>query len=394
VRSLSDGWDAALGQALEERREQGLLRRLRPLDGVGDVVVTADGRQLLNLSSNDYLGLAGDPRLAEAAARGARRGAGATSSRLIVGTDAACLELEQRVAAFAETEAALVFTSGYQANVGAIAALVGPEDAVFSDALNHASIIDGCRLSRAAVHRYAHADVEELEALLRASPARRRLIVTESVFSMDGDVAPLAEIAELKERHGAALLVDEAHGVGVFGPRGAGLLHELGVAEHADLQLGTFSKAFGCSGAYLAGRRTWIDYLVNTCRSFVFTTGLPPAAVGAAAAAIEAVEQADDRRAALAAKAERFRGSLAEAGLDTCGSSTQIVPVLVGKAAAAVDASAALEADGVLGVAIRPPTVPPGTSRIRFSLKSTHTDEALERALAAIRAAIRPPVLV
>jgi 8-amino-7-oxononanoate synthase len=385
MRALASEWDVFFAEALAEREEQGLLRRLRPFEGVGPKLVSPEGRELLNLSSNDYLGLAGHPALAEAAARAAReRGTGATASRLIVGDDPAYEELEARLAEHKGTEAALVLGSGYAANVGVIPALAGRDDAIFSDELNHASIVDGCRLSRATVHRYRHRDVDHLEELLRGSSAGRKLIVTDTVFSMDGDAAPLAELVVLKEHYGAALLVDEAHAAGVFGAHGEGYAHQLGVAERVDLHLGTFSKAFGVYGAYVAGREDWIRHLQNTCRSLIYSTALPPPVIAAAAAALELVRGADEERRALQRKGERFRARLGEAGLDTCGSTTQIVPVLVREAEAALALSRGLEERGVLAVAIRPPTVPPGTSRIRFSLMATHDDADLERALDAI----------
>ena len=381
----SSEWDAVLARSLAELDERGLLRRLRPFEGVGPRLRAADGRELLDLCSNDYLGLAGHPALAEAAARAAReRGTGATASRLIVGDDPEYERLEARLAEHEGTEAALVLGSGYAANVGVVAALAGRGDAIFSDELNHASIIDGCRLSRADVHRYRHGDVEHLVEQLRGSGAARKLIVTESVFSMDGDVAPLGELVELAGRHGAALLLDEAHAAGVFGPHGEGLARELGVADRVDLHLGTFSKAFGVYGAYVAGRADWIRFLQNRCRSLVYSTALPPPVIGAAAAALELVREAGDARAALRRKAARFRARLCELGVDTCGSTTQIVPLLVGEPGDAVRLSGQLEERGILCIAIRPPTVPPGTARLRFSLMATHDDADLERALDAI----------
>jgi 8-amino-7-oxononanoate synthase len=377
-------WDEDLARRLSEREEAGLRRRLVPIDRPVEPVVEREGRRLVNLSSNNYLGLAGHPAIGEAMARAAGRGAGATASRLVAGTDHEVLELEERIAAFDGAEAALVFGSGYLANVGVLSALVGRGDAVFSDRLNHASIIDGVRLSRATVHRYDHADADHLDRLLARADAPQKLIVTESVFSMDGDVAPLEAIAELAERHGAALVVDEAHAGGVFGPEGQGYVHELGLAERVDLTIGTFGKAFGVYGAYASGRRLWIDYLVNTCRPFIFTTGLPPAVIGGIGAALDLVREAGGLRRDLLAKAARFRTRLDELGLDTCGSTTQIVPVLVGENQAAVAFAEALQDRGVLGVAIRPPTVPEGTARVRFSLTAAHTDEHVEQALRAI----------
>jgi len=376
-------WDAALEQRLRELEAEDLLRRLRPVERAGPVVFR-DGRRLLNLSSNDYLGLARHPTLVEAARRAAERGVGATASRLLVGSDPEVEALEAKIAAFKGTEAALVFSSGYAANVGAISALLGREDAVFSDRLNHASIWDGIKLSGATVFRYRHLDCDHLEELLDEADrvgARRKLIVTDSVFSMDGDAAPLRELVELKERHGAALMIDDAHGGGVFGPRGEGYAHEVGVAEGVDLELGTFSKAFGVYGAYVAGRASWISFLVNRSRTFIYTTGLPPPIIGAISASIDLVAEAGEARLTLRDKADRFRAALAELGLDTCGSTTQIVPVLVGESATALELSRALEERGVLAVGIRPPTVPPGTARLRFSLMATHDDGELDRAV-------------
>jgi 8-amino-7-oxononanoate synthase len=373
---LASDWDASFAASLAELEEGGLLRQLR-------VFERAD--RLLDLCSNDYLGLAGHPALAEAAARAAReRGAGATASRLIVGNSREYERLEAALAGHKGTEAALVLGSGYSANVGVVPALAGRGDAIFSDELNHASVVDGCRLSRADVHVYRHRDLDHLEQLLRESRAARKLIVTESVFSMNGDTAPLGELVELKARHGAALLVDDAHGAGVFGPHGEGLAHELGAADGVDLHLGTFSKAFGGYGAYVAGRETWIRLLQNRCRSLIYSTALPPPVIAAAAAALELVREAHEARRAVRAKAERFRTRLGELGLDTCGSTTQIVPLLVGDSARALRLSAALEERGVLCVAIRPPTVPDGTARLRFSLSAAHDDGDLERALTAL----------
>jgi 8-amino-7-oxononanoate synthase len=392
VRPIADTWQAFLAGELERRRGEGLLRTLRPLVRADGYVVTEDGRRLLDLSSNDYLGLTGHPAVLEAAAQAARRGAGAGASRLVVGTDPAYRELEERVAAFQGTEAALVFGSGYLANVGVLQGLLGPEDAVFSDRLNHASIWDGIRLSRATLYRYDHCDPDSLESLLREADragARRKLIVSDSVFSMDGDVAPVAELVELKERYDAALVVDEAHAGGVFGPHGQGLAHELGVADRVDLHVGTFSKAFGVYGGFVAGDASWIRHLLNTSRTFIYTTGLPPALVGAITVALELVREAGEARRELQQRACVFRARLAELGLDTCGSTTQIVPILVGESEAALELSRELEAHGVLGVAIRPPTVPHGTARLRCSLSALHKEAELELALAAIEQAAR-----
>jgi len=387
MRALRTTFEAELERRLAELGQAGLLRELRPLERAVDPVVLRDGRPLVNLSSNNYLGLAGHPAIAAAMHEALKDGAGATASRLVAGTDPRVVALEERVAAFKGTGAALVFGSGYLANVGTLAAVLDRDDAVFSDRLNHASIWDGIRLSRARLHRYRHADPEHLRSLL-AQPAsreaRRRLIVTETVFSMDGDIAPLAEIAALAERFDAALVVDDAHGGGVFGARGEGLAHEAGVADRVDLHVGTFSKAFGVYGGYVAGSTTWIRYLVTACRPFVYTTALPPPVVAGIDAALDLVAGAGERRRALARRADGFRSRIAELGFDSCGSTTQIVPAVVGDSAAAVSLAAALEERGVLAVPIRPPTVPAGSARIRFSVTAAHTEEQLERAAVAV----------
>src|SRR5215470_573195 len=287
----------------EDRRRRlaaGLQRSVRPVDGAQDVRVIVEGRSVLSLCSNNYLGLANHPALIEAAVDAARRyGVGSAASRLISGSMRVHHDLEAKLAAFKRAEACLLFTSGYHANLGVISSLVGDGDAVFSDALNHASIIDGCRLSRAAVHVYPHADMAQLEQQLRAVRARRRLIVTDSVFSMDGDSAPLQAICELAEAHEAMVMVDEAHATGVVGARGAGLVDALGLEPRVTVQMGTLGKALGTFGAYVAGSRELIDYLVNRARTFIFTTALPPPLIAAAAAALSIVEREPERRTAV-----------------------------------------------------------------------------------------------
>jgi 8-amino-7-oxononanoate synthase len=383
----TDSWTADLERRLAERADAGLLRRLVAVDRAAHPVVEREGRRLVNLSSNNYLGLAAHPAVVAAMGAAGERGAGSTASRLVVGTDPDTTALEDELAAWKGSEAALLYGSGYLANVGVLTALAGRGDHVFSDRLNHASIVDGCRLTGATIHRYRHADAEHLASLLAAAEEGRKLVVTESVFSMDGDVAPLADIADLAAHHDAALIVDEAHAAGVFAAEGQGLVHELGLAGRVDVVIGTLGKAFGVFGAYAAGPRVWIDWLLNASRPFVFTTALPPAVIGGIREALRLVASAGAARATLAARASAFRAQLAELGLDTAGSTTQIVPVVVGENESAVAFSAELERRGVLGVAIRPPTVPAGTARIRFSLTAAHTDAHVETALAAIAAA-------
>jgi 8-amino-7-oxononanoate synthase len=363
----------------------GLRRHLRVLSSASGPEVLIDGRPVLLLCSNNYLGLATHPRLRGAAAAAVDRwGCGTGASRLIAGTTELHAAVEAKLAALKGTEAALLFPSGYQANLGAITALVGRGDHVYSDAFNHASIVDGCRLSRANVHVFPHRDVRALEAALAAtSPGGRRLVVTDSVFSMDGDRAPLAALARVADAHGALLMVDEAHATGVLGPRGAGLAAAEGLVDRVAVHMGTLGKALGGAGAYVAGSRDLIDLLVNRARSFVYTTGLAPAAVAAAGAALDVLGAEPERRARVLAHAARLRAGLATLGLTAPGD-THIVPLVVGDNARAVALAEALLARGVLAAAIRPPTVPPGTARLRLTPMATHTPGDIERALAAI----------
>jgi len=382
--------DEALAAALDRLDAAGLRRRLRPLASASDAEVLVDGRRMLLLSSNNYLGLATHPALRAAAIAATERwGCSAGASRLIAGDFDLHAAVEAKLARFKGTEAALLFPSGYQANVGAITALVGRGDHVFSDALNHASIIDGCRLSRATVHVYPHRDVRILEAQLAAAPtAGRRLIVTDSVFSMDGDRAPLPELVALAEAYHSSLLVDEAHATGVLGPGGAGLAAADGVTARIAVHVGTLGKALGGAGAYVAGSRALVDWLANRARSFVYTTGLAPAAVAAAGAALDVVAAEPERRAAVLANAVRLRAGLRACGLAVDGD-THVIPVLVGDNARAVAFADALRARGVLAQAIRPPTVPDGTARLRVTPMATHTAAHLDRVLDAFAAAAR-----
>jgi 8-amino-7-oxononanoate synthase len=375
---------------LDGIRAAGLHRILRRIEGAQGPEVSLDGRRILLLCSNNYLGLADHPEVVQAAAEATRSlGASAVSSRLISGHMGAHAELEERIAAWKGTEAALTFSTGYQANTGVIPTLVGKGDVVVSDELNHASIIDGCRLSRARVAVYRHNDVADLRTVLtrEAAEARRILVVTESVFSMDGDLAPLAAIVAAAHEHGAWTMVDEAHGAGVFGPRGAGLAAELGLTEHIDVHLGTLGKAIGSFGAYVAGSRRLVELLVNRARPFIFTTGLPPACAAATMAALDVIEREPQRAAALLARARDLGARLRAEGFDVPEVQSQILPVLVGAADDAVALARALLERDVYVAAIRPPTVPRGTSRLRLSLMATHTDAHIDRAIAAFVAA-------
>jgi 8-amino-7-oxononanoate synthase len=370
------------------RRAQGLQRSLRPIDGPQDARLVIDGRSVLCLSSNNYLGLANHPALVEAAANAAREhGVGAGASRLISGSMRVHHALEAQLAAFKRTDAALLFTSGYHANLGCIASLVGPGDAVFSDALNHASLIDGCRLSRAHVVVYPHNDVEALAARLAAVPARRRLIVTDSVFSMDGDCAPLTALCDVAERYEAMVMVDEAHATGVIGERGAGLVEALGLSARVTVQMGTLGKALGGFGAYVAGSHGLIDFLLNRARTQIFTTALPPPVVAAAAAALDLVQRQPQRRDALRRNGRRLRQGLAALGYEVLGADDgHIVPVVIGGAEETMAMSEALLAQGVWAHGIRPPTVAVGTARIRATVMATHTDADIDSAVAAFSA--------
>jgi len=380
------GADEIARAELDALRTRGLLRSLEPLRSPpGSEIELRPGERLINFSSNDYLGLASDARIAEALAVGTRTwGAGAGASRLVCGDFLPQHELEAELARFASSEAALLFGSGYAANCGILPSFAGPEDLILSDALNHASIIDGCRLSRARVEVYPHADVGAVEKALH-TPARRKIVVTDAVFSMDGDRAPLRELAALCSAAGALLIVDEAHATGVIGPRGAGLAAELGVA--ADVRMATLSKAFGVAGAYVAASRAVCDLLLNRARPLIFSTALPPALACAARASLEilAGSEGDARRSRLWSNVRRFAAGLREAGLPAREDSA-IFPVVTGTPDRALAMAAHLRELGILAKPIRPPTVPQGTSRIRFAVTAAHTVEHIDRAIAALRA--------
>ncbi len=381
----------ALAARLEERETRAVRRHLRPIaSGIGPRV-TIDGRSVLQFCSNDYLGLAAHPAVTGAAAEAlAAYGTGAGAARLVVGTSSSHVTLEHAIAQLKRTEAAVVLASGYHANTGVLPALTGPEDIIFSDALNHASIIDGCRLSRARVEIYRHADAAHLESLLAASTdARRRVIVTETVFAMDGDLAPLRDLVALAARHDASLVVDEAHATGVFGPRGGGLVDALGLEDAVEVQIGTLSKAIGALGGYVAGSRALIDTVVNDARTFIYTTALPPAIAAAAHAAIGLIAREPERRARLLSHAAMLRAQLSAAGFRVSAGESPILPVIIGDAAAAIAMSDALLDRGVLVPAIRPPTVPAGTARLRVTPMATHTDADLAEAVDVFIAAGR-----
>jgi 8-amino-7-oxononanoate synthase len=386
-----DDREAWIEGVLEDLRARGLERSLRLQPAAGGKFLAGDGREVLNFSSNDYLDLARRPEVvARAAAALREHGAGATASRLVAGTLPVHEELERRIAAWKDRPAALVFGSGYLTSAGAIPAVVGRGDLVCADRLAHASLLDGAVLSRADIRRFAHNDAGSLDSMLRDAPAAaRKLVVTESVFSMDGDVAPLREIAAAASRHGALLLVDEAHATGVFGPRGSGVGRAEGLADEISLSMGTLSKAFGGYGGFIACSEAMRDLLVNRARAFIYTTAPPPAAIGAALGALDVIEAEPGLGEKLLARAARFRERLRGAGLDTLGSASQIVPVLAGENEKALALAARIREAGILAVAIRPPTVPAGTARLRLSVTLAHSEEDLDRAAGAVIAAAR-----
>jgi glycine C-acetyltransferase/8-amino-7-oxononanoate synthase len=377
-----------VAERLEDLRDRGLYRRLRLIEGAQGPRVLLGGKEVLLLCSNNYLGLADHPQVREAAAEAAMRwGAGAGASRLVSGNMEPHRRLEARLAEFKGYEAALLFGSGYLANTGAIAALAGAGEVVFSDELNHASIVDGCRLSRAETFVYRHGDLEHLAWGLQEAGGRGALIVTDGVFSMDGDVAPLPELLELARRHGCRLLVDEAHATGAIGPGGRGAVAAAGLSGEVDVVVGTLGKALGSYGAYACATAETVDFLLNAARPFVFSTAPPPPSVAAAAAALELVSAARVER--LQANAERFRAALAAAGLDVGHSRTQIVPLEVGAAEPTMGLCERLLERGVFAQGIRPPTVPAGSSRLRFTVMATHSATELEGAARLVGAAAR-----
>ena len=371
---------------LSDLKQQHLLRHLRTVGSGNGPWITVDGRSVLLLCSNDYLGLAGHQDLQDAArAAMDRYGFGAGASRLVSGSSPLHEELEQTLARFKGTEAALLFNSGYAANTGIIPALASEGDAILSDGLNHASIIDGCRLSRAEVHVYSHGDMNHVESLLKKTArARRRLIVTDGVFSMDGDIAPLPDLCTLAEKYGALLMVDDAHATGVLGDSGRGTAEHFGVSGRVPVQMGTLGKALGSFGAYIAGDRDMITYILNKARSLIFSTALPPAVCAASLAALRVLEQEPWRREQLRKNVHRFVVVLMAQGVDVAASETPIIPIIIGDSEKALLAGQSLMDKGMFALAVRPPTVPEGTARIRMTIMATHSPEDLDRAAAAV----------
>jgi len=375
--------------ALADIRDRGLYRRMRMISGPQGPRVLLDGRPVLLLCSNNYLGLADHPRVREAAAEAAMRyGAGAGASRLVSGNMRIHRRLEERLADFKGYETSLLFGSGYLANTGVVQALAKPGEVVFSDALNHASIVDGCRLAGAETFVYDHGDVDHLAWGLREAEGRGSLIVTDGVFSMDGDVAPLPGIVELARRFDARVMVDDAHGTGTTGPDGRGSVAAAGLEDEVDVLVGTLGKSLGSYGAYVCCDRPMAKYLVNTARTLIFSTALAPPQVAAAMAALELLREEPRRVERVQRNSRILRDALADEGLPVGDSDTPIVPVIVGDADAAVSASERALARGVFAQAIRPPTVPEGSSRLRLTVMASHTKSELRDAAKVVAKAV------
>ncbi len=379
---------AELAAELAEREAGGLRRSRRLLESPQRARVTVDGREYLAFCSNDYLGLAADPRLSAAANEGiARYGVGGGASHLIIGHSTAHHELEEALARFVRQPRALLFSTGYMANMGVVSALTGRGDAIFADRLNHASLNDAALVSRAAFKRYAHNDLDALERLLKTTPARRRLVVTDAVFSMDGDIAPVAALLELCERHDAYLFIDDAHGFGVLGEAGRGTLAHFNMASDRFIYMATLGKAAGVAGAFVAGDATLIETLIQNARTYIYTTATPPLLAHALLTSLQIIAAEEWRRERLRALILQLREGLAAAPWTLMSSDTPIQPLLVGGNDEALALSASLAAAGLLVPAIRPPTVPQGTARLRISLSADHEAADVARLVEALVAA-------
>ncbi|MBX3235488.1 MAG: 8-amino-7-oxononanoate synthase [Nitrospiraceae bacterium] len=376
---------------LDRLSAQHLLRKIRPIASATGPTVSLDGREVLLMASNNYLGLATHPDVIGAAMAATERyGAGAGAARLVCGTLPPHTELESALSQFKGTEAALAFSSGYAANIGIIPALIGKDGLILADRLCHASLIDGCRLSGATFRVYRHCDMEHLQRLLARRSARQpTLIVTDGLFSMDGDLAPLSDLVALAERYDARLFVDDAHGTGVMGRTGKGSAEHCGVEGRLAFQMGTLSKALGAEGGYVVGSRAFISYLVNSCRSFIYTTAPAPGSAAAATEALRIVREDPARRERLWANRDRLVRGLQDLGFPLTPTVSPIVPILIGDADRALRMSHALLADGIYAPAIRPPTVPPETSRIRMTVTADHTPAHINQALAVMARAAK-----
>jgi 8-amino-7-oxononanoate synthase len=375
-----------LSEALAIRKQKNLYRSRQVIDGPQGVEVRVDGTTYLSFCSNDYLGLANHPQIVAAFHRGLDEyGAGSGAAHLITGHSRAHQQLEEELAGFVQRPRALLFSTGYMANLGVMQALLGHGDRVFQDRSNHASLLDGARLSGARLVRYQHADISDLETRMHAANAGEYLLATDGVFSMDGDVAPLAELAGAAAQHAAWLLVDDAHGLGVVGPQGRGSVAQAGLGiDQVPILMGTLGKAFGSFGAFVAGSEELIDTLVQQARTYIYTTATPAAVAVATRTALQLVREEDWRREHLAALVQRFRAAAGQLGLGLCNSNTPIQPLLVGDAGTALQYSEALRGQGILVTAIRPPTVPAGTARLRITFSAAHSEAQVDRLLGAL----------
>ncbi len=375
---------AFLGEQLDAWRKAGTYQRLRILESESAAEARFDGKEVINLASNNYLGLTTHPKLIEASVAAARAyGAGSGAVRTISGTMTLHMELEERIARFKNVEACVVFQSGFAANAGTVSAILTPEDHIISDALNHASIIDGCRLSKAKIHVFPHKDHVAAERILSelAGKPGRKLLITDGVFSMDGDIGPLPELVAAAEKHGAITMVDDAHSSGVLGRNGRGTIDHFNLHGRVDIQVGTLSKAIGVLGGYVCGSRDLIEFLYYRARPFLFSTSHPPAVAAACLAAFDVLEEEPERIENLWKNTRYLKAGLVNAGFDTGMSETPITPVLVGEAAQAFAFSRALFEDGVLATGIGFPTVPEGKARVRTIVAATHTTAQLDRAI-------------
>lgn len=376
----------SLQRELDGLKADGLYRWLRQVDSLQGPRIRVDGNDAIHLAGSDYLGLACHPRLKQAACQATMRyGCSVAAARLISGNHDLYPQLEARLARFKQAEAALLFSTGYQANLGVISTLIDSQDVVFSDALNHASIVDGCRLSRAQVRIFPHNDLSALKRLLeRECSARRRLIVVDGLYSMDGDAAPLRKIVELADRYNCLTMVDDTHGTGVLGETGRGTAEAMGVLGRIDIETGSLAKALGGFGAYVVGSHTIIEYLINRARPFIFTCALPPAVLAAVLEALTIVEEEPERRQRLWDNVRHMRAGLRKVGFNVCPSGTQIIPLIVGEAERAMRFCQELLARGVFAQGIRYPSVPRGTERVRLTVTASHSKAELDTALAAL----------
>ncbi len=375
-----------LEDQLNDLRARNLYRRLKGLEDAQSSVTTIEGRRVLQFASNNYLGLCSHPKLKAAAKRAIEEyGCGSGASRLVCGNTRLYNDLEEKISRFKGTPGALVFSTGYMANIGTLSALVGEGDIILSDELNHASLIDGCRLSRAKVEIFRHRDLDHVRELLNTSGAyKRKLIVTDGVFSMDGDIAPLPELVGLCRSFSCMLMVDDAHGTGVLGERGRGTAEVFKVEEEVDIHMGTLGKALGGFGAYIAGSSELREFLVNRSRSFIFTTALPPPVLAAGIAALDLVDEEPEMRKKLWSNVDRFRKGLTAMGYAPLGE-THIIPICVGEPSVAMKMSEMLFEEGIFVQGIRPPTVPQGSSRLRTTVTASHTEEDIDYALKALQ---------